>query len=359
MSNKTIFFLLGSLKLGGTEVVASRIGKELTNKGFVIKYILLKDIREIDVSSEGDNVISLGAEKYKHKSVKFFFALINFWKAYIRLRPKYVVSFSSGMNLFLLASLVPRQVWTVDTNLFWVKSKLYRRWILKYVGWLPFVKKVVIPSHGLRLRFASYLSSISYKKLITIYNPVVISKSAFEKSSSNTNTIVCVGRLTRGKGSEQLIRCFLNSKISYETTLKFYGTGKYESKIKETIIKYKGEDRVKLMGFHKDVVSEISTSRCLVLNSYFESFGNVLIEALSVGVPVISNDCDFGPREIIDNNKNGILIDNNSDENLIRAIERIFNDDAFYKDLKSNTSKNLERFSISNLSDIWIKDVLN
>ena len=353
--NKVIFLLIGSLKVGGVEKLATRIEESLTSRGLTVYLILLKNKIELPVKDK--SVIKhLNTQDYKLKPIKILVAFINLWKLYFKYRPNRIISLSSGLNVLLLLFCLPNQVLRVDTNLFAVKSKLYRRKILKLIGYLPHVKNVIVPSDGLRMAFENYLPSKSFDKFVTIYNPLPLSKLEIPKSSPfdcNIVNLVSVGRLTSSKGYEQLINCFKKAKFSHQVQLYIIGSGPLEEKLHDLIKELNCEDTVKLLGFKKNPEYYIYYSDGFILNTHFESFGNVYIEALVQGVPVISNDCDYGPREIIFQNKNGLLYNNSKDENLIEQLENYTNNSAYREKLKSNTDYQLHRFDIQVITDKW------
>lgn len=361
MSRVTIFFLVGSLKVGGTEKVASVMTDQLMKSGYDVKLVLLRNIIDFPVDHLKENILLLNVEKFDSKISKIFSAYYKLWRFYLKYRPRRIVSFSSELNVLLLATMLPNQVFTVDTNLFWVKSKLYRLKILKLIGNLPNVKKVIIPSHQLRARFKQYLPKSSYRKLVTIHNPVSF------RQGKNTSLpeivehpfIVSVGRLDVNKGFLQLIRCFAAVNLKTDYTLYIMGSGPMEDNLRKAIAEFGVQEKVKLLGFIKYPQEIISKAEALVLNSNFESFGNVLVEALSLGVPVISNDCDYGPREIIEHGTNGLLYDKSEDQNLIDVLENFVNSDSLRWRLKNNTHYKIERFNPEQITEEWIEKVLN
>lgn len=358
--NKTIFFLIGSFKVGGVEKVASRIGGNLIRLGYDVKFLLLKDTIDLPVDHLKEHIINLDTQNYKNKAIKILVVYYGLWKAYFRYRPHRIISFSSGLNILLFFSFLPNQVFRIDTNLFHVKSNLYRRRILKLIGVLPNIKKVIIPSHQLYLTFKSYLPESSYKKFVTIHNPLSHQVYRIDPLPALIKKpyLVSVGRLDIHKGFEQLVRCYTAANFNKIFHLYIIGTGPMEEKLNKLIKELNLEDRVKLLGFKEHPESLIANAEALILNSKFEAFPNVLLESLSLRTPVISNDCDFGPREIIDHGINGLLYDKNNDENLIKTLEGYVNSDSLSSKLKKNTSHKIERFDSEKITAEWIEKIL-
>jgi len=299
MDKKSVFFLVGSLKGGGAEKVCSRVGENLIKAGYNIKFVLLKNEIDLPVAHLNRSIIHLNTQNFKYRGVKMLMAYFLLWKLYFQFKPIKIVSFSSGLNVLLFFSFLPNQIFRIDTNLFWVNSKLYRRRLLKIIGFFPNVKKIITPSEELRLRFGIYLKPSIFKKFVTIHNPIVQPVISEKHIDDNTPYLISVGRLNKYKGFEQLIRCFAQIKTNKDLKLYILGSGPMKDTLENLIEKLDATESVKLLGFKKNPQSYIANSEALILNSTFEAFPNVLIEALMLGTPVISNDCDFGPREII------------------------------------------------------------
>lgn len=166
-------------------------------------------------------------------------------------------------------------------------------------------------------------------KVKCIYIPNSLDSFPKEKSKLNNKRIVSVGRLSFEKGFADLIDVFkIINDLDKETTLDIIGDGKERQLIEEKIKEYNLGDKVILHGFrNKDYINRIYLNSSLYLMcSYEESFGIVLIESGSYGLPSIAFSSASGAKEIIKDNQSGYLIDNR-DKNLMatKALE-ILND---------------------------------
>ena len=209
-----------------------------------------------------------------------------------------------------------------------------------------------------------YFNKSIQDKATIIYNPI---KDDFLEDSEKTKydkTIIAVGRLVPQKNHKMLITAF--SKVvekHSDYTLKIFGKGKLEEELKKHIKNMKLEDKVKLCGISNDIKSELNKSEIFVLASNYEGLPNCLIEAMALGLPVISTDCPCGgPKELIENEKNGILIPVNNKEKMSDAIIRLIEDKELQKSISIEATKIKEKLHPNKILSEWeeyIKFVLN
>ena len=115
-------------------------------------------------------------------------------------------------------------------------------------------------------------------------------------------------------------------------------------------------NRVNFLGFVSNITDYLSQAYCTVLTSKHEGFPMVLVESLQLGTPVISFDCNSGPSEIIENN--GFLIENQNEEDFIRALNKIVLDQEIYTQFKNNTVNSVQKFNFEQTFKKW-KNYLN
>ena len=99
------------------------------------------------------------------------------------------------------------------------------------------------------------------------------------------------------KGHRDLLQAY--AKTERKLPLVLVGKGKLEAEIKALAFQLKISDCVRFLGFQTNPYSLIRSAALMVLTSKFEGFGYVIVEAQALGVPVISTDCPFGPRELL------------------------------------------------------------
>lgn len=168
-----------------------------------------------------------------------------------------------------------------------------------------------------------YGKKISEKSTIII-NPLLnLSKMQNGPfSGERKKTIITVGRLNAQKNQLLLIDAFSEIKKEYpEYHLEIWGDGPLRKDLERRILELKLEDSVLLPGSSNEILHEIYDEGIFVLSSDFEGMPNALMEAMALGLPCISTDCPCGgPKELIDNGINGLLVPPNNLTELINAI---------------------------------------
>jgi glycosyltransferase involved in cell wall biosynthesis len=160
------------------------------------------------------------------------------------------------------------------------------------------------------------LSGLARKRFDVIHNPVaprpVPEAAVLEKIDAMWPTrggcrIVTVGSMKTQKNHPLLLRAFAQIQTS-NASLMFLGTGAGEADLRALAVELGVADRVVFAGFHPDPTPFYMTADLFVLSSDYEGFGNVIVEALACGTPVVSTDCPSGPAEILEHGKYGALV---------------------------------------------------
>lgn len=159
-------------------------------------------------------------------------------------------------------------------------------------------------------------------KIVVINNPCCIQKNALSDRMHNvTNrTILAVGRLVKEKGFDVLISAFWNVSNRVEgVRLLIVGEGPCRAELEAQIDRLGLGATVAMPGFSRNVADEYQQARLFVCSSRTEGFGNVIVEALSFGLPIVSTACG-GPDEILADGRYGVLVPVDDDTALADAI---------------------------------------
>lgn len=127
-------------------------------------------------------------------------------------------------------------------------------------------------------------------------------------SSEARFRILAVGALKEQKDHETLIRAFARASTSLDAKLVILGEGPLRPKLQALIQELELDDRVDLPGFSIDPYPWYLSADVFVLSSKYEGFGNVIVEALECGVPIVSTNCPSGPAEILQDGRYGTLV---------------------------------------------------
>ena len=196
-----------------------------------------------------------------------------------------------------------------------------------------------------------------FKNNKVIYGPLCLDYIPKKKSKLDTLNIVSIGRMSPEKGFLDLVEVmsYINNK---NIILNIIGDGIEMPLIKEKIKKLKLKN-IKLHGFqNKDYIHKILEKQSLyVMTSYEESFGLVLIEANSYGIPCIAFDTAKGACEIIDDN--GILIKNRDKLEMARSIEYLLENKKLLNELGQNAIETSLKYSYENYKQFWCNFIKN
>lgn len=155
----------------------------------------------------------------------------------------------------------------------------------------------------------------------------------------NDFVFIFVGRIVSDKGINELVEAYNSLSLVQENT-RLLLVGPYEDNLdpikKQTFNLIKKNDKIISLGYQNDVRPYFKISNVLVFPSYREGFPNVVMQAGAMGLPSIVSDIN-GCNEIIENNLNGIIIPPKSIKHIYNAMLKLYNDNFYFKKLKSNS----------------------
>lgn len=191
--------------------------------------------------------------------------------------------------------------------------------------------------------------------IVTIPNP-----NPYEISTSNPlqehNIVLAVGRLTEQKGYDLLIQSWEQvCKTVPNWKLQIVGSGEDELTLKEQVRSLKIEDRVEFIPTTKDIAIYYQNASVFCLSSRYEGFGMVILEAMAFGLPIVSFDCEVGPRDMVQPGENGLLVPPEDTKKLSDALIDVINlaaEDYVSTSLASKTMA--KNFSIEKIIAFWI-----
>lgn len=221
------------------------------------------------------------------------------------------------------------------------------------------VNKVIAVSEGVRKGLIQL--GLSQEKIIFIPNPIDfnmvykqmnLDATAFLPDSKFN--IISVGRLHWHKGFDMLIEAF--SKLNtLDLHLTIIGEGEQRNELEKQINDLEQSNKVTLLGEHKNPFAILKQADLYVLSSRLEGWPLVLMEAMAVGLPVVAFKCPNGPDEIIDNQKNGLLVEPNNIKGLSEGIQYLIENPEIRYQFGRNSSNSLTRFSVGRIAKKWLE----
>lgn len=340
-----IAFIIFSLASGGAERVLTILANELIRKYKIYIITFSSDDPFYSLDSRIEH-IKLGIDKESKnifQSIKNFLIRLVVLKNALRdINANINISFMTHTNILsiIVSKLNGQHIIVSERAAYDFYNSLALN-ILRRITY-TFCDMLVLQTLSDRNNYKFITNSI------VIYNPV----SKIQNAKMNKkNIILGVGRLENKKGFYNLVLAFEKLKLD-DWQLHIAGDGPQRIEL-ENLIKKLRLDNVKLLGNKKDIFSQYAVASIFVLCSEKEGFPNVLLEAMSCGCAVVSFNCNYGPREIIENRKNGILVEDQNFEELANEIRALTVDNDMRKKIASEAVRVKEKFSLEKIVKQW------
>jgi GalNAc-alpha-(1->4)-GalNAc-alpha-(1->3)-diNAcBac-PP-undecaprenol alpha-1,4-N-acetyl-D-galactosaminyltransferase len=190
---------------------------------------------------------------------------------------------------------------------------------------------------------------------IVMPNPVLSPDLAIDPERLLVNPmLIAIGRLQPQKGFDLLIRAFSQLRHKYpEWQLTILGEGPIRGELEELRAQLQSIDSIHLPGQVKNVNAYLRQADIFVLSSRFEGFPMSLCEAMACGVPVLATDCLSGPREIITDGVDGILVATEDIDALACGLDALMSDPVKRQQLAQAAPQILDRFGLEQVMKMW------
>lgn len=347
-----ILFVINTLAYpGGAERVISVLGNAFskTNNVYFITSWAVDNEYQLNYNIERVNIFdsrptNLSKIKKNNISIKF---MRNFIK---KNKIDVVVSFCTENNLRMMLAtlgLKCKKIVSIRNN----PEYEFPNIIYKIVNYLLFlsVNHIVFQTKDAQDFFPKFIRN----KGKIIFNP--IDDKFFQPSTEiRKNTIVSVGRFAKQKNNILLLKAFNKIKDDTDYILEFYGNGENEELLKSYVKENNLENRVFIYPKSNNVKRIYDKSKIFVLTSDFEGMPNSLMEAMASGLAVISTDCPCGgPKVLINNYSNGILIPVGDIDLLSTSLLKIINDETLRETLMCNAKYSSDFYTVENIVKQW------
>ena len=350
--NMKICFIINSMRGGGAERVISILASNYAKENSVVIITLLSNKKSVYPIDENVKLISL--PKYKNKIEMLFKIPKDLYNVMKTINADIYISFCTMENVFSLLA----------------NKKLNKKLIIsernspKTEEINPIFKMLrkILYKNADDVIFQTEDALIYYKTHFGIHGHVIPNpvKNDLPVATLKDKTRICaVGRLYPQKNYPLLINAFTIFHQKHEEyTLEIYGEGILEDKLTELIKINNMEKYITLKGFSNDIHNDIKDCRMYILSSDYEGMPNSLLEALSIGLPCIATNCPIGgPKQLIDNGKNGLLVNIGDVEQMVHAMNYLATDIKTCENLSIEATKIRNKYSVTNIINLW-NDVL-
>lgn len=201
-----------------------------------------------------------------------------------------------------------------------------------------------------------YAKKLKRSKCMCIFIPNLIDNVPTKLAPLENHQLVSVGRLSPEKGYLDLLKIYNRLQKKHSSwKLDIIGDGLERENLEKYIDKHNLGDKVTLHGFKgREYIDKVlHESSIYLMTSYTESFGIVLLEAMSHGIPCIAFDSAEGAREIIVSGKNGYLIKNRSFEAMISKIEDLINNKKVRMSIGQKARKSITKYTSDVIGKEW------
>ena len=353
-----IAFVLPGFGVGGAERVASLLCNSWTKRGHTVTAITFESPGD-EPSYTLHEAIDLRQIDTVHGRKTFVSRVVNNGRRILRLRsalraarPDIVVAFMTEANVLTLCAAVSLGIPVVISERnqperpgLGVLHRLARR--LTY----PLASAVVVQTKAI----ADWINRQIHSPVLVIPNPVSLETTVEPTIRGSDKRIAAVGRLVRQKGFDILIASFAQIVRHYPNwTLHIYGEGTERSVLEAQIESLSLSDRIQLHGVTNDLLSVYAGASIFVLPSRYEGHPNVLLEALSMGCPVIATDCPGATSDILHGGRYGLPIPPDDVEALRLALDRMISDEPLRATYSGRAREAVTPLEVGTIADRWL-----
>ncbi|WP_044268886.1 glycosyltransferase family 4 protein [Bacteroides timonensis] len=230
-------------------------------------------------------------------------------------------------------------------------AKYVPHFLLEY--WkAQYIKKVKSLDRFVVLTSEDKQSWDELKNVIVIPNPLTFLPDKISLCTSKQ--VIAVGRYERQKGFDMLISVWKKVTMKYpDWILRIFGDGSLRGELELQVIQEGITNNCFLDFPVKNIADKYAESSISVLSSRFEGFGLVIIEAMCCGLPVVSFECPCGPRDIIRDQEDGILVEKGNVEKMEQSILRLIENEEERRQMGKNALQNVQRYHMENIVVLW------
>lgn len=359
--NKKIIIVLYDLGGGGAERMYVNLANDWVKLGFSVEIILMQmqgvllplllpeiSVRSFNTKRIRDLILPLA--RYLRKT-RYDIILTAWWPRTSAVVISWIISGRYG-KLFLsdLGSI----------GFLYIEKKRALPWFVRCSirFTYPLASGIIVASRGLEMEVCE-LGNLNFNRVRKIYNAAATCNCVYRESlevkeklwgRGVDHNILSVGKLDSWKDHKTLIKAFSLLPKELNAKLIILGDGPLREELTELIKQLGLKDLIAMPGFVIDPLPWFRTADLFALSSRSEGFGNVIVEALECGVPVVSTNCPSGPAEILENGRLGKLVPVQDHVAFAYAMEQSLNETHDREKLM----RRAQDFSLRKISDEYL-----
>ncbi|MDE6268447.1 MAG: glycosyltransferase family 4 protein [Muribaculaceae bacterium] len=365
---KIVYCLAGTYNSGGMERIVINKANWLALQGYDVTIVtteqdgrldffpLHKNVKRIDLNilyskTNSFKVIKKGVSRYrlqkKHKT-KLTDLLLS-------IKPNIVIS-TFGNEVGFLPSIKDGSIKIAEIHFSrWYRLQLNRTGIWKLIDkYLTYTDFKILKKYN---RFVC-LTNEDKQNWSGITNieviPNFIDSRAMSPAPLRAKSMIAVGRLSYQKGYDRLIRAWSIVAMNYpDWRLNIFGGGELKDKLIRQISELDLSKQIQIHNPTNEIIKEYYRNSGLILSSRYEGLPMVILEGMSVGLPIISFDCQCGPKDLIKDGVNGLLVEEGNITDMANAIKSIINNADLRENMGANAFEDAKNFDMDSVMEKW------
>lgn len=348
---------ISGMRKGGTERKVANLANYMSDKGHEV--VLVNAYRFDDEFAVNESVKRLVCEPSKDELPGSrignyrarFNALKDIW---VREKPDVILSFIGKTNIMTLLTSKGLNI-PVAVGIAGDPNEEYYNPVLKFLARNLFKKAdaVILQTE----RSKAFFPKKVLDKAVIMRNPVSPDFDIDRFEGERDKTVVTLGRIDDNKNHALIIDAFASIADKYpEWKVIIYGEGPSKEALEAKVRDLGLSNRILFPGYTDDVVGVLKIAGVFVLSSNTEGSPNALIEAMMMGVPVISTDCPCGgPGELIRDGQNGLLIPVNDRVKMQDSLQKLFDNPHFAEQIGRESARTRDIYSPKKVFEAWEK----
>lgn len=352
MAREKIVVITRNMVGDGAERVIAQLSNYFVAQGKICKIITLNDdevfyaldrrVEVLPVGQKSDNKLADKLKRYGQVR-----------KMVLQEQPDLVLSLPEEIGVYVLLALLGTgiPVYVSERNNPWVMPDVKVTRILRTLMY-PFARGIIFQTE----MASSFFPESIRRKGVVLSNPVDAGRIPRQYTGQRERVVVAAGRLSPQKNVPLLMKAFAGFSGKYpDYRLRIFGEGELRQELMELAASLGIADKVELPGRSTTLLEKMNSAAMFVLSSDYEGMPNVLLEAMCMGMPVISTDCPSGgPRELIEDGVNGLLVPVGDEARMQEAMEKLADPD-YAGQLADNALQIREKLTSQDVFVSWYR----